>query len=341
MDDLTRQSVGNLIEINRGSTHDGPGMRTTVFFKGCTLHCAWCQNPEGIDFGQDVWWEGRKCIHCLSCVEACPNFAISAHDDRLSIDRERCGGTYGVPCGGADGVPCVEACPSRAMSFTGEEWSLSRLVREVLKDREYYAAFGGGVTASGGEPLGQYPFVAEFFRILQGEGIHTALDTCGHVPFEAFEAVLPYTDHVLYDLKIADPELHRLHTGKSNRVILDNLLRLTDRYLRPSQGRMKLWIRTPLIPGASANAENITAIGRFIQEYLSDQVERWELCAFNNACNMKYQKLGLQWPFENTGLMTQDQVDQIRTAALSSRFQPDKLVISGLVAREAPLPVTA
>jgi pyruvate formate lyase activating enzyme len=323
-----------IIEINRGTTHDGPGMRTTVFFKGCPLHCAWCQNPEGIDFGQDIWWEARKCIHCLSCLEACPNAAILDQPDRLKIERERCD-----VCGS-----CVEACPSQAMTFTGKEWTLSELVRRVLKDRDFYATFGGGVTASGGEPLGQYLFVAEFFRLLKDEGIHTALDTCGYVPFEAYEAVLPFTDYVLFDLKILDPEQHRLHTGKSNRIILENLLALADRYLRASQAKrkstsgtseMKLWIRTPLIPGATATAENLAAIGRFIQENLADVVERWELCTFNSACVAKYNKLDLSWEYAQTGLLPQEQVDRLQDAALSTDFPAEKLVVSGLYGKIA------
>jgi pyruvate formate lyase activating enzyme len=312
-----------VIEINRGTTHDGPGMRTTVFFKGCPLHCAWCQNPEGIDFGQDVWWEARKCIHCLSCVEACPNAAILDQPDRLIIEREKCD-----VCGS-----CVEACPSQAMTFTGKEWTLSQLVRRVAKDKDFYAAFGGGVTASGGEPLGQYPFVAEFFRALKAEGIHTALDTCGYVPFEAYEAVLPFTDHVLFDLKILDPEQHRLYTGKSNQVILENLLAIADQSLRPSQGKMKLWIRTPLIPETTATAENLTAIGRFIQEHLADVVERWELCTFNSACVAKYHKLDLIWEYEQANLLSQNQVDTLQTAVIASEFPQEKLVVSGLIAR--------
>lgn len=321
---MTGDRLCNVIEINRGTTHDGPGIRTTVFFKGCTLHCAWCQNPEGIAFDQEIWWEGRKCIHCLSCMEACPNDAILDGKEGIQIDRLKCD-----LCGA-----CVEACPSRAMLFTGKEWKLSELIREVLKDKDYYLAFGGGVTASGGEPLGQYPFVAEFFRALKNVGIHTALDTCGHVPFEAFEAVLPYTDHLLYDLKIFNEAVHRQYTGKSNRVILENLLAIAERYLRPSEGRKKLWIRTPLIPETTATEENIAAISRFIQDNLADVIERWELCSFNSACNMKYQKLGLGWKYEDTGLMSQDQIDQLNITALSSGISQEKLVISGLVARE-------
>ncbi len=204
MGELNGELRCSVIEINRGTTHDGPGMRTTVFFKGCPLHCAWCQNPEGIDHAQGKWWDERKCIGCLSCLEACPNDAISSLETGIRTDRAKC-----QVCGA-----CVEACPSGAMAFTGREWTLSGLVREVLKDRDYHEAFGGGVTVSGGEPLGQYPFVREFLKALKAEGVHTALDTCGYAPVEAFDAVLPYSDHVLFDLKLLDPEHAQVPYGK-------------------------------------------------------------------------------------------------------------------------------
>ena len=132
-----------VIEISRGTTHDGPGLRTTVFLKGCPLRCLWCQNPEGMDAGQGVWWEARKCIGCLACVAACPSGALEAGEDGLHRDPATC-----EVCGA-----CVEACPSQAMTFTGQRWSLEALMKEVLKDKDYYDAFGGGVTVSGVVPL--------------------------------------------------------------------------------------------------------------------------------------------------------------------------------------------
>ena len=314
-----------VIDIYRGTTHDGPGMRTTVFFKGCPLHCLWCQNPEGIAFGQEVWWDERKCIRCLSCQEACPNAAILAEEDGLHIDRQKCD-----RCG-----DCVEACPSQAMAFTGKEWTLAALVEEALKDRDYYNSFGGGVTASGGEPLGQVRFVTEFFKKLKEKGVHTALDSCGLAPAAAFDAVLPYTDHVLYDLKILDPALHRAFTGQSNQAILDNLLYIAGKYLRSSGGAKKLWIRTPLVPGATATEENITEIGHFIRDNLLDVVERWELCSFNSACNLKYRKMGETWAYENTRLMAQSRIDQLKEAAFAAGIPQEKLAVSGLIAKEA------
>ncbi len=320
-----------VIEINRGTTHDGPGMRTTVFLKGCPLNCLWCQNPEGIKAGQDIWWEERKCIRCLECVQVCPVGAVMENEQRLYRDREQCD-----LCG-----ICVENCPAQAAAFTGREWELDDLLHEVLKDRDYYTAFGGGVTVSGGEPLSQYRFVTEFFQRLQHAGIHTALDTCGLAPSAAFAAVLPHADAVLFDIKLFDSGLHQQFTGQPNETILENLLGVAEHIRAVNPGRkaagkpqMQLWIRTPLIPNATATRENLVAISQFIQTRLSDQVERWELCAFNPACKSKYQKLDLDWAYQDTPLMGQHEIDQFRAATLSTGFPAQKLVVSGLVAKE-------
>jgi len=312
-----------VIDIARGTTHDGPGLRTTVFFKGCPLNCEWCQNPEGIKAGQEVWWDERKCIHCLACQAACPAGAVFEDESGLRIDRSKC------TLQGA----CVEACPSTAMSFTGKAWTLDQLLAEALKDKGYYDAFDGGVTVSGGEPLCQSRFVAEFLRRLKEKGVNTALDTCGFASSEALLAVLPYTDHVLYDIKLLDPEAHKMHTGKSNQVIVGNLMFIAD-YIRSVKREMKLWIRTPLIPGATATEENIEAIGRYIHDHLLDVVKRWELCAFNNACRAKYDKMGRTWKYEDYKLMGQDVIDRLKAAALSTGIPGEKLVVSGLIAKE-------
>ena len=225
------------------------------------------------------------------------------------------------------------------MSFTGQEWTLDRLVEEALKDKDYYEAFGGGVTASGGEPLCQHRFVAEFFRRLKERGVHTALDTCGLAPAEALQSVLPYTDCVLYDVKFLDPGLHRKYTGQGNEAILANLahvanaIRAIGQHGSPGTNRgVTLWIRTPLIPGATATEANIAAISRFIRDHLLDVVERWELCAFNSVCISKYRKMRLPWAYEGCELMRQDDVDVLKATALSAGFPDEKLVVSGLIA---------
>lgn len=319
-----------VIDIIRGTTHDGPGMRTAIFFKGCPLDCRWCQNPEGIKPGQEIWWDERKCIHCLACQKACPVKAVIEDENGLHIDRSK-----STLCGA-----CVEACPAQAMAYAGKEWTLDQLLEEALKDKDYYQAFDGGVTVSGGEPLGQREFVLAFFKRLKENGINTALDTCGLAPMEALYSVLPYTDHVLYDIKIFDPALHKIYTGHSNKIILDNLIYTADYIRKANQGKnsgkkqeIKLWIRTPLIPDATATGENIAAIGRFIRDYLRDVVERWELCAFNSACKSKYRKMGRTWEYEDCNLLGQNVIDRIKAVALSTGIPGEKLVVSGLIAK--------
>lgn len=318
---MADEPKGQVIDITRGTTHDGPGLRTTVFLKGCSLRCRWCQNPEGMATAQDVWWEARTCIGCLACLEACAPRALNQRQDGLHRDREKC-----TVCGA-----CVAACPAEARTFTGREWRLDDLVKEALKDKDYAEAFGGGVTVSGGEPLVQYEFVTHFFRRLRAAGVHTALDTCGWAPAAAFAAVLPHTDLVLFDLKILDPALHLEYTGQSNEIILQNLA-ATAAIIRAAPRSMKLWIRTPLVPGATATPENIVAIGRFIQENLADVTERWEWCAFNAACGSKYGKLGLPWPYAGVPLLDQRRVHALREAALSTGMPREKLAVSGLIA---------
>ncbi|RPJ52090.1 MAG: glycyl-radical enzyme activating protein [Chloroflexi bacterium] len=311
-----------VIEIIRGTTHDGPGLRTTVFFKGCPLSCRWCQNPEGMKGGQEIWWEERKCIRCLECVAACPEGALHEDAEGIHIDRAKC-----TLCGA-----CVETCPSQAMAFIGEEWTVSGLVEEVLKYKEYYQAFDGGVTVSGGEPLAHAPFVTEFFQRLKAEGVHTALDTCGLASLDALRPVLAYTDHVLFDIKFIDPSMHQHYTHRSNEIILQNLALIAETIRERRDKAMKLWIRTPLIPGATASEENIAAIGRYIRDNLPGLVERWELCAFNPICKSKYKKLELPWAYADCALMEQETVDRLKQAALSTGLASEMLVVSGLVA---------
>ncbi len=327
-------SIGVVFDIKRFALHDGSGLRTTLFLKGCPLSCPWCQNPEGISAQAKIWWDAGTCIGCEACLDACRvEGALSRHPGGLHIDPATCTG-----CGA-----CVDACPSRAMTFTSRKWSLDDVVREALKDRDYFEAFGGGVTVSGGEPLCQYRAVAALFRQLQQEGVHTALDTCGLATREAFTAVLPYADHVLFDVKFTDPGLHLKHTERSNERILENLAAVAD-YVRTvncaettqAQRNIRLWIRTPLIPGATATAENITAVSNYICGHLLDVTERWELCAFNNACKSKYEKLEQPWAYEGTPLLQQSDVDALKEAALASRFPDDRLVVSGLMARDTP-----
>jgi pyruvate formate lyase activating enzyme len=267
--------TGRILHLQRLSTEDGPGIRTTVFFKGCPLRCAWCHNPESLSREPQIQWFPVRCLGCETCLAACPDGCLRRTEAGLVIDRARCQG-----CG-----KCAEACPAGAIELLGRTVTLDELLAELRKDRAYYEASGGGVTLSGGEPTMQADFVEALLRGLKAEGIVTALDTCGLCSADTLDRLLPFSDLVLYDLKLYAADLHRQLTGSVNGHILDNLL-----HLRAMQSHLpfRLWIRTPLIPGATATIENLTALGGYLSDHLDGCVERWELCAFNNLCRDQY-----------------------------------------------------
>ena len=314
----------NVFDVFYGTTHDGPGMRTTFFLKGCPLRCAWCHNPEGISPQRQIWWDSRKCIGCLSCKDQCQNGAFQMDAQGIHIDRKRC-----IACGN-----CVQQCPAKALSVVGKERSPSEMVREAQKYRTYYDSFGGGVTLSGGEPLLQAEEAALLLAQLRENGIHTAVDTCGCVGQSAFEKVLPHTCCILYDLKLMDSQAHKQFTGVENERILENF-RFLLRWKQQADPNLTIWVRTPLIPDATATRENLCAIAAFLlAEGASEQIDRWELCAFNNVCADKYQKLGSPWTMAGVPLMKQQQLEQIRQWICDAGFPADKLVISGLAAEK-------
>ncbi len=307
-----------ILHLQRLSTEDGPGIRTTVFFKGCPLACAWCHNPESISPNPQVHWIENRCIDCETCIETCPNGCLSMQPEGIVIDRERCEG-----CG-----ECAEACPGNALELLGRRIDIDELFNELIKDKAFYEKSGGGVTASGGEPTLQAEFVAELFARLRNAGIHTALDTCGFCSTRSLDRLLPVTDLVLYDLKEIDPARHASYTGKLNGRILDNLLYLRDA-LRDRFPLTKLWIRTPLIPGATASAENLQGLGAFISQNLDGALQRWELCAFNNLCKDKYRRLGKDWSYAGVPLLSKNQLSDLERIARCSGPDPSIILATG------------
>jgi pyruvate formate lyase activating enzyme len=298
-----------------------------VFFKGCSLECAWCHNPESISPRPQIHWIGTRCIGCRTCLETCPEKALSLTREGLRIDRLKCDG-----CG-----LCAAECPSTALELLGQVWNLDDLVHETLKDRVYFEKSNGGVTVSGGEPTLQAVFVGEFLKRIRAEGLQTALDTCGLCSRKAFELLLPHTSLVLFDFKQIDPERHRLLTGSDNRRILENLV-CVSQYISDHLYPQGLWIRTPLIPGATDTPENISGIGQWIAANLGPEVRRWELCTFNNLCRDKYLRLGLNWQFENTPLLSEKKIELLANVAGSSGVDPGIVHWSGTTRTETDDP---
>lgn len=268
--------TGHIANIARMSLHDGPGVRTVVYFKGCGLRCRWCHNPETLSAAVQVLYAPVKCIHCGRCVAVCPaHHRIEGRD--MVFDREGC-----TLCG-----RCATACPSGALSLCGETMTLDEVMAEIRKDAHFFQATGGGVTLSGGECLLQAEFAAALLSHCRDEGISTAIESALHVPWAQAARVLPYADLCFADLKIADPDKHRLYTGQDNRLILDNLRRLT-------REREQVIIRIPLIPGVNDSLEDMCAFAGVIST-LGEGVQGVELLKYNNLAESKYHMAGLEY----------------------------------------------
>ena len=290
------ETAGWITEIQRFSLNDGPGIRTTVFFKGCNLRCAWCHNPETFGFENELLVYPGRCIGCGHCIPVCPAEAHFARTDGVGFDRSKC-----VGCG-----RCAGICFPGAMVMAAKKRTAKEAMAEIVQDRAYYRDSGGGVTLSGGEVFCQSEFADALVSACAAEGIPVAAETNLHWEFDAMRPVLEKLDLVMFDLKLADPEAHRRWTGADNARILRNLRQLDTLGI-------PLIARTPLIPQATAAKENIAAIAALLAQL--EHLVRYELLNFNPLAGSKYRALGAENRFEAARPLNREQLAELAAAA--------------------------
>jgi pyruvate formate lyase activating enzyme len=294
---------GIIFDIKRYAIHDGPGIRSTVFFKGCPLHCPWCHNPEGQDSNPELSYNETRCLEgCTECIRICPRDALSRSNHFISIDREKCD-----LCG-----DCVPVCPTQALEIIGRELSVEELMKEIEKDRIFYEESTGGVTFSGGEPLAQLEFLNSVLDKCKKKGLHTVLDTCGYVPFEELAKIADKVDLFLYDFKLMDDEKHKEVTGVSNKLIIENLKKLSEK-------GSQIVVRIPIIEGVNDADENITRTAKFIASLPG--IKEISLLPYHKGGRQKYARLNKTSKMDKTPAPSKEKINRIKKRLEHFGFQ--------------------
>ncbi len=295
---------GIIFNIQRYQIHDGPGIRTIVFLKGCPLGCLWCSNPEGKSRGLELYYLRSRCKACGKCVEICPRNANAVAEDGVTIDRKIC-----QKCGA-----CVDHCLYSAREIKGQTKTVDEVVKEVEKDRSFYFTSGGGLTIGGGEPLAQASFARNILQKCKGKGIHTAVETSGCGRWEDLESILPYTDWIFYDLKVMDALEHKKYTGVSNDVILENARKLSEEV----QNRgIHLTVRIPIVPGVNDSKQNITQTAGFVKNHMPSAAEI-EILKYHSLALGKYQALGEEYPLADAIQPSEEEMREIQESIAKS-----------------------
>ena len=285
---------GWIFDIQRYSINDGPGIRTTVFFKGCPLSCLWCDNPESQTNSPQLLYLRSMCVNCHRCVAVCPTGATKAEmngSGNIIIDRSLC-----QACG-----KCVEVCYQDARVIMGKQMTVEQVFDVVKKDTLFYRNSGGGVTCSGGEPTHQPVFLKSLLTRCQEAGLHTALDTCGYVDWKTMEEALEHVDLVLYDIKHMDSEEHRRLTGVGNELILGNLEKMAK--------SKSIWVRIPLIPDYNDSEENIRATGEFLSRI---GIQKVDVAPYHQLGMGKYERLGLVYALTDLAACSEEQTEKTK-----------------------------
>lgn len=277
-------SEGMIFDIEHYAVHDGPGIRTVVFFKGCPLRCLWCCNPESQDPHPALRYSSFRCHSCFGCAMACPSGAVDKGADGPVFDRRA--------CRSCPDWPCVEACSNGALARVGRRVTAEETMRRIAADLPFYRNSGGGATFSGGEPFMQPEFLEELLLRCGAAGIHTAVETCGYVPAETLLRLAPLVGLFLYDVKVMDPRLHVRYTGVSNEAILQNLRHLAER------DAGKVTLRVPLVPGCTDARENLSSIAAMCADL---GITRIELMPYHELGRDKYEGLGRDYPIALDG----------------------------------------
>ena len=284
-------TTGTIFNIQRYSIHDGPGIRTTVFLKGCPLNCWWCQNPESQLSSQEMIFWKERCINCGVCSTICPSDAIQLKNGIPVTEKEKC-----ILCG-----KCIEKCPTLAREMIGEKLTVKEVIQEIEKDLVFYEESGGGVTFSGGEPLGQSEFLEDLLNSCREKKIHTAVDTSGYISWEILEKVAPKVNLFLYDLKLMDSKKHKKYTGVSNEIILENLKKLSSAY-------HNIFVRFPVIPGINDDDQNVRETGEFLSSLKITQVN---LLPYHYIGIDKYKRSGRTYKLVTTQPPSEEKLSEI------------------------------
>lgn len=295
--------TGLVFNIQRFTLHDGPGIRTMVFLKGCPLRCQWCSNPESQNTMLELAFNQGKCIgleECDLCINGCPKNAIYQQGEKISINRDVCNNCR----------ECSNLCPSQALSIFGEYMTVEDVLKKVEEDSAFYARSEGGLTLSGGEPLMQHEFAGELLREAKSRGLDTAIETCGFAPWENMQMVFQYANTIFYDIKCIDAEKHLIYTGVDNRIILENFKRAAAQF---SQSSSIIIVRTPVIPGFNNDKEDIQAIVDFLKPFRNI---KYQLLPYHSFGEVKYNYLGKHYPLPNVKKLTDNEIKDLNRVAM-------------------------